>query len=78
LPWVHNFDPASTNSVAFAVLPGTDFIVNGARRPADAALLTGMVELPIARNLTLAGKVDGEFASRATTWAGTGSLRYVW
>jgi hypothetical protein len=36
------------------------------------------VEMPIARNVTVSGKVDGEFASHATTWAGTGTLRYVW
>jgi autotransporter-associated beta strand protein len=76
--WVHNFNRDASDSVAFAVLPGTDFVVNGARRPADAALLTGLVEMPIARNVTVSGKVDGEFASHATTWAGTGTLRYVW
>ena len=76
--WVHNFNRDASDSVAFAVLPGTDFVVNGARRPADAALLTGLVELPLARNVTVSGKVDGEFASHATTWAVTGTVRYVW
>jgi hypothetical protein len=27
---------------------------------------------------TLLGKFDGEFASRAQTYAGTGTLRYAW
>jgi uncharacterized protein with beta-barrel porin domain len=76
--WVHNYDRNAVSNVAFAVLPGTDFTVNGTGRPADAALLTGMVELPVAKNVSLSGKIDGEFASHATTWSGNGTLRYTW
>ena len=67
LAWVHNFDRDAVNAVAFAVIPGANFIVNGAQRPGDAALLSTVAEFPVGRNLMLAGKFDGEFASRATT-----------
>ena len=43
-----------------------------------AALVSAGAEYRLAHGLTLLGKFDGEFASRSTTYAGTGALRYSW
>jgi hypothetical protein len=35
-------------------------------------------ELRIANGVSLIGKFDGEFAPHASTYAGTGTVRYAW
>jgi uncharacterized protein with beta-barrel porin domain len=62
----------------FQVLPGSNFTVNGAPIPRDSALTSVGGELFLAPNWTLLAKFDGEFANRSQTYAGTGTLRYVW
>lgn len=76
--WAHDWvsDPALT--AVFQTLPGSSFIVNGATPARNSALATLGVELRLARGLSLLGKFDGEFASGSTTYAATGTLRYVW
>ena len=36
------------------------------------------VEIRLANGVVLLGKFDGEFASHASTYAGTGTVRYTW
>ena len=60
----------------FQSLPGASFIVNGAPPAKDSALASAGGELRLANGVTLLAKFDGEFASRSTTYAGTGTLRY--
>ncbi len=62
----------------FQALPGAAFTVNGALPPANSALASAGAELRFAANWSLEGKFDGEFASGAHTYAGTGTLRYRW
>jgi len=35
-------------------------------------------ELRLANGIVLLAKFDGEFAHRASTYAGTGTVRYAW
>jgi hypothetical protein len=35
-------------------------------------------KLRLANGVSLLGKFDGEFASRSSTYAGTGTVRYTW
>jgi len=35
-------------------------------------------ELRLANGVTLLAKFDGEFASRSSAYAGTGTIRYAW
>ena len=50
-----------------------------ARRPAkNSALASAGTELRLANGVSLLGKFDGEFASRSSTYAGTGTVRYAW
>jgi outer membrane autotransporter protein len=76
--WAHDWvsDPALT--AVFQALPGASFIVNGAAPVPNAALLSAGGELRFLNGWALAARFDGEFANRAQTYAGTGTLRYAW
>jgi outer membrane autotransporter protein len=78
IAWVHDFDPGSRINAAFQTLPAASFTVNGATPPRDSALASAVAEFRMPRGITLIGKVDGEFAHRAHTFSGTGTLRYAW
>ncbi len=62
----------------FQTLPGSSFTINGATPPANSALASAAAELHINANWTAIAKSDGEFAPSAQTYAGTGTLRYMW
>jgi outer membrane autotransporter protein len=78
LAWAHDWDSDPALTAAFQALPGASFIVNGATPASDLALVTAGAELAFRNGLALSGKFDGEFASRAQTYAGTATLRYRW
>ena len=78
LAWAHDWVSNSTLGAVFQALPGSNFTVNGATPPADSVLTTAAAELHMTANWTLIAKFDGEFASTAQTYAGTGTLRYTW
>jgi uncharacterized protein with beta-barrel porin domain len=65
-------------AAAFQTLPGASFLVNGAIPAKDSALVSAGAELRLASGVTVLGRFDGEFASRSTTYAGTGTVRYTW
>jgi uncharacterized protein with beta-barrel porin domain len=79
LAWAHDWvsNPAALNA-AFESLPGTGFTVNGAPIPQNSALTSAGAELFFTPNWSLLAKFDGEFASGAQTYAGSGTLRYTW
>jgi hypothetical protein len=52
--------------------------VENARWLRDSALLSAVGELRLRNGFSFIAKADGEFASRATTYAGTGTARYTW
>jgi T5SS/PEP-CTERM-associated repeat protein len=78
LAWAHDWVSDPTLAAVFQTLPGANFIVNGAVPAKDAALASAGVELRLLNGVTLLAKFDGEFASHAQTYAGTGSLRWTW
>ena len=78
LAWAHDWVSNPTLAAAFQALPGTSFIVNGATPAKDSALASAGAELRLVNGVTLSGKFDGEFASRSSTYAGTGTVRYTW
>ena len=59
-------------------LPGASFIVNGAAPPPNLALVSAGAELRVAPGWSVAAKFDGELASGAQTYAGTGVIRHTW
>jgi outer membrane autotransporter protein len=78
LAWAHDWVSNPALAAAFQALPGTSFIVNGATPAKDSALVSTGAELRFANGVTLSGKFDGEFASRSSTYTGTGTVRYAW
>jgi hypothetical protein len=56
----------------------SSFTVNGAAPPQNSALTSASAELHINANWTAIAKFDGEFASTAQTYSGTGTLKYSW
>jgi outer membrane autotransporter protein len=78
LAWAHDWVNDPSLAAVFQTLPGASFIVNGAVPAKDSTLASAGVEYRLANGLTLLGKFDGEFASRSTTYAGTGTVRYSW
>jgi uncharacterized protein with beta-barrel porin domain len=78
IAWAHDWVSNTALDAAFQALPGTSFVVNGAAVPANSALASVGAELHLTPRWTLIGKFDGEFASSAQTYAGSGTLRYQW
>jgi uncharacterized protein with beta-barrel porin domain len=76
--WVHDYNPNLAIGAAFVTLPGAAFTVNGAARPRDAWLSSTSAELKFASNWSLAGVLDIEWASSASSYAGKGVVRYQW
>jgi uncharacterized protein with beta-barrel porin domain len=60
------------------VLPGSNFVVNGAAPPPNSALASAGAELHLTAHWSALAKFDGEFAASSQTCAGTGTLRYSW
>ena len=78
LAWAHDWVSDATLTPVFQSLPGASFIVNGALPVKDSALASAGGELRLANGVTLLAKFDGEFASRSSTYGGTGTIRYRW
>ncbi|WP_084806485.1 autotransporter outer membrane beta-barrel domain-containing protein [Bradyrhizobium sp. NAS80.1] len=78
LAWAHDWVSDPVLTAVFQTLPGASFIVGGATPAKDTALVSAGADLHLAGGITLSAKFDGEFAGRAQTYAGTGTLRYSW
>ncbi|MBR0783453.1 autotransporter outer membrane beta-barrel domain-containing protein [Bradyrhizobium iriomotense] len=78
LAWAHDWVSDPAVAAVFQALPGASFIVNGAAPAKDTALVSAGTELKLAKGISLLGKFDGEFAGRAQTYAGTGTIRLSW
>ncbi len=76
--WAHEFVSSPVVNAAFESLPGAGFTVAGAPIPHDAAVTSVGAQLFMNANWSLTAKFDGEFASGAQTYAGSGTLRYTW
>jgi T5SS/PEP-CTERM-associated repeat protein len=76
--WAHDFDADRAVSATFQILPGANFVVNGAARASDAALATGSAEVKWLNGFSLTGAFEGEFSKVTRSYAGKGALRYQW
>jgi len=76
--WAHDWDHnLAALTSTFLALPGASFVVNGATPPSDLALVTAGAEWRLRSGWAVIAKFDGEFASHAQTYTGTGILRYT-
>ena len=76
--WAHDWVSSPSLMPVFQTLPGASFIVNGATPVPNSALVSAGGELRFLDRWGVAARFDGEFADRAQTYAGTGTIRYVW
>ena len=78
LAWAHDWVTTPALDPVFQSLPGTSFVVNGAKPPPNSALTSAGAELHMDPAWSLLVKFDGEFAPGSQTYAGTATLRYKW
>jgi uncharacterized protein with beta-barrel porin domain len=76
--WAHDWISDPSLAAAFQTLPGASFVVNGATPAKNSALVSEGAEFRLANGVVLLAKFDGEFAHHASTYAGTGTVRYTW
>jgi autotransporter-associated beta strand protein len=76
--WAHDFNTDRAITPTFQTLPGASFVVNGAARASDAALVTASAEMKWLNGFSLAGTFEGEFSSVTRSYAGKGIVRYAW
>jgi uncharacterized protein with beta-barrel porin domain len=78
LAWAHDWVGNPALNAAFESLPGAGFTVNGAPIPHNAALTEVGAQLFVTANWSFTARFDGEFASGAQSYAGSGIVRYTW
>jgi outer membrane autotransporter protein len=76
--WAHDYNPSRAVTALFQALPGTSFVVNGARVDADSALLSASAEMKWLSGFSIAGTFDGEFSGNVTSYSGKGVFKYSW
>ncbi len=76
--WAHDYDPNRAVTALFQTLPGTSFVVNGARVDADSALVSASAEMKWLSGFSIAGTFDGEFSGNVTSYSGKGVFKYSW
>ncbi|MET4203034.1 autotransporter domain-containing protein [Bradyrhizobium sp. LA6.12] len=76
--WAHDYNPSRAVTALFQTLPGTSFVVNGARVDADSALLSASAEMKWLSGFSIAGTFDGEFSGNVTSYSGKGVFKYAW
>jgi autotransporter-associated beta strand protein len=75
--WAHDWFDQPEMTAAFANLPGTDFVVEGAQRSSNLALLSAGAEVRLARGLSLVARFNSELGDRSTTLSGSGALVFA-
>jgi outer membrane autotransporter protein len=78
LAGAHDWVSDPTLAATFELLPGASFLVSGAGPAKDSALASAGAELHLLNGVSVLGKFDGQLASHASTYAGSGVIRYVW
>lgn len=76
--WAHDYNPSRSVTALFHTLPGTSFVVNGAKVDADSALVSGSAEMKWLSGFSIAATFDGEFSGNVTSYSGKGVFKYSW
>jgi uncharacterized protein with beta-barrel porin domain len=76
--WVHEFLTSRSVTAGFTVLPGSSFVVDGARAASDAARLDMGLRYAVGSQTSLFANGNVELSGRGQSLAGTVGLRIVW
>ena len=76
--WVHEFMTSRSVTAGFTVLPGSSFVVDGARAASDAARLDLGVRYAVGSQTSLYANANVELSDRGQSLAGTVGVRITW
>jgi uncharacterized protein with beta-barrel porin domain len=76
--WAHDYNNDPSVTAVFQALPGSSFVVNGARANPDGALVSAGAEMKWLNGVSLAATFEGEFSGNTTSYAGKGVAKYTW
>jgi uncharacterized protein with beta-barrel porin domain len=76
--WAHDYNSDRNVAAVFQSLPGSSFVVNGARAARNAALTSASAEMSFNGGWSVATTFEGEFSDVSRSFAGKGALRYAW
>lgn len=76
--WVHEFLTDRSVAAGFNVLPGTGFVVDGARAASDAARVDVGLRYAIGSQTSLFANGNVELSGRGQALAGTAGIRFTW
>jgi uncharacterized protein with beta-barrel porin domain len=78
LAWAHEFWSSPDVTASFVALPGSSFVVRGAKPDSDLLLASVSAETSFRNGYSFAARFDGEFAENTQNYSATGRLRYRW
>ena len=78
LAYLHEFAPQRNLANGFISLPGSTFLVQGARAARNAAQTKIGAETSLSGGLSVFADFEGEFSGDEQVYGGKGGLRYVW
>ena len=76
--YVHEFAPYRQEYGQLVSLPGSSFLVDGARPSRNAAQVKAGAELAIGPHTSIYANFEGEFSGLEQFYGGKGGIRYVW
>lgn len=78
LAYLHEFAPQRNLQNGFVSLPGSTFLVSGARPSSNAAQTKAGFELDMGHGVGLFANFDGEFSDLERVYGGKGGVRVTW
>ena len=78
LAYLHEFAPQRNLTNGFLSLPGSTFLVQGARPARNAAQTKLGAETTLNGHLSVFANFEGEFFGEEQVYGGKGGLRYIW
>jgi uncharacterized protein with beta-barrel porin domain len=78
LAWAHDFWSSPDVTASFIALPGSSFVVTGARPDSDLLLASVSAETFLRNGYSFAVRLDSEFGENTQRYSATGRLRYTW
>lgn len=76
--WAHEIRDGDDMTASFQLVPGSPFVVSGAKRSADSLVAAAGAELVTEGGVALGTSVQGQFSGNAMTYGATARLSYSW